>query len=91
MTAQCRCYEQPSVCVRRRGREELLLIDGLHELSDHQGHALYPLDLFLCPNKLTLETPKPWSIGRRKAGSWRWLPLLVFNVFFLQVDVSMIG
>lgn len=35
----------------------VLLIDSLHELSYHQGHTLNPLDFFLCPHQLPLETP----------------------------------
>jgi hypothetical protein len=36
----------------------LLLIDGFHELPNHQRHALNPLDLFLCSHKLALQIPR---------------------------------
>lgn len=35
----------------------ILLIDSLHELPNHQWNTLYPLDLLLCSNKLTLQAP----------------------------------
>lgn len=49
----------------------ILLVDRLHELPYHQGHTLNPLNLFLCPYQLALETP-----------------LLILDVFFLEVDIS---
>lgn len=46
----------------------VLLIDRFHELSDDQRHALYPLDLFLRPDELTLQTPgRLLSVNGRKA------------------------
>lgn len=33
-----------------------VLIDGFHELTDHQGDGLDSLDLFLCSDKLAFET-----------------------------------
>ena len=35
----------------------LLLVDGLHELADHEGHALDALDLLLGADELPLEVP----------------------------------
>ena len=35
---------------------DVLLIDGLHELSDDQWDALYSFDLFLSAYQLALET-----------------------------------
>ena len=37
--------------------EDSLLIYSLHELANHQRHALYPLNLLLCAYQLTLEAP----------------------------------
>lgn len=36
---------------------DALLIDGLHKLANDQRDALNPLDLFLSPYKLALQTP----------------------------------
>ena len=66
----------------------ILLVDGLHKLSDHQRYTLYSLDLFLCPYQFSLETPTP-GFSIRKYPARLALPLLIFYVLFLQVDISM--
>ena len=35
----------------------LLLVDSLHELPNDEGHALYPLNLLLRSDELSLEAP----------------------------------
>lgn len=41
----------------RTSRVRLLLINSFHKLSDHQWNTLYPLNLLLCSNQLSLKTP----------------------------------
>lgn len=61
----------------------LLLVDGLHELADDQWNTLYPLDLFLCSDELTLERSfadvriRLWPLNNAD------IPLLILDVFFL--------
>lgn len=61
----------------------LLLVDGLHELADDQWNTLYPLDLFLCSDELTLERSfadvriRLWPLNNVD------IPLLILDVFFL--------
>ena len=63
----------------------ILLVDRLHKLADDEGHALYSLDLFLCSHELSLQTPGKYvnTVLMQMFDTWRFVPLLVFNIFFL--------
>ena len=64
--------------------EVVLLIDCLHELTYHQGHALYPLNLLLRSNELSLETPTvSLQCKSRKSEVQIVLPLFIFDILFL--------
>lgn len=66
-----------------------LLVDSFHKLSDHQRHTLYPLDFFLSTNELSFETPDDCQRHARANQRIRILiPLLIFDVLLLKVDVS---
>lgn len=68
-------------------RDCVLLIDGFHELADDQGNTLYPLDLFLSSYKLSLQASAIHSGNDLRESYATGLPLLILDVFFLQVDV----
>ena len=65
----------------------VLLIDGFHKLADDQGNTLYPLDLFLSSYELSLKASAIHSGIDLRESHATGLPLLILDVFFLQVDV----
>lgn len=69
----------------------ILLIYGLHELSDDQRHALYPLDLLLRSYQLPFQAPSRDKNRQYQSSSTfeqGYMPLLILDVFLLQLDVS---
>ena len=45
----------PALLACRGGDDAMVLVDHLGELTDHQGHRLHPLDLFLRADHLALQ------------------------------------
>lgn len=70
--------------------EVVLLIDGLHELSDDKRHALYSFNLLLRSNQFPLETSSSQSDScpLRLVPDQVCSPLLILDVFFLKIDIS---
>ena len=70
-----------------------LLVDGFHELPNHQGDTLNPLDLLLGPDQLPFQAPAHKhslvSSGLVGLSYFVWLveklraPLLILDIFLL--------
>lgn len=92
-TVRCRCCSSvntPVITCRSHVRG-ILLIYGLHELSDDQRHALYPLDLLLRSYQLPFQAPSRDKNRQYQSSSTfeqGYMPLLILDVFLLQLDVS---
>ena len=71
-----------------RGRRQVLLVDGFHELADDERYALDALDLLLGPYQLALQTPTSIvSIFVQLEALSPNIPLLILDILFLQLDV----
>ena len=73
MTGRCRYYKKLSDGGHNLSSfNNLLLIDGFHELADNQRYALYSLDLFLGSHQLPFETPNrlltPRNVATKNRG-----------------------